>query len=226
MIFFLYCEDFDSFCSELIREFSSPNASADLDYLKSALTSAPILAFPNFAKPFILCTDASGESLSAVLMQQGDSGKNRAIAYANRVLSGPESRYSTTHLEALAVVWVLRHYRDLIYGYDIIVYTDHQVVKDLFKGKNLTGRLARWLMILEDYNPKIEYLPGRANVVADCLSRHAVAAPVSSVVPSFSIDSLRRAQREDPLWSQVLYALEEGDSSSVPVLPVRFGQFH
>ncbi len=80
-------------------------------------------------------------------------------------------------------------------------------------------------MVLEDYNPKIEYLPGRANVVADCLSRNAAAVPVSSVIPSFSTDSLRRAQREDPLWSQVLYALEEGDSSSVPALPVPFVQF-
>ncbi len=62
---------------------------------------------------------------------------------ASRVLSGPESRYSTTHLEVLAVVWALRHFRDLIYGYDITVYTDHEAVKDLFKGKNLTDRLAR-----------------------------------------------------------------------------------
>ncbi len=80
-------------------------------------------------------------------------------------------------------------------------------------------------MVLENYNPKIEYLPGHANVVADCLSRHAVAAPVSSVIPSFSTDSLRRAQRENLLWSRVLYALEEGDSSFVPALPVPFVQF-
>ncbi len=68
-------------------------------------------------------------------MQQDENGKNRAIAYACRVLSGPESRYSVTHLEALAVVWALRHYRDFVYGYEIMVYTDHQAVRDLFRGK-------------------------------------------------------------------------------------------
>ncbi len=50
-------------------------------------------------------------------MQKDD---NRAIAYASRVLTGPESRYPVTHLEALAIVWSLRHFRDLIYGYDIL----------------------------------------------------------------------------------------------------------
>ena len=59
-------------------------------------------------------------------------------------------------------MWALRHFRDLIYGYDITVFTDHQAVKDLFRRRNLTGRLARWLTILEDYHPTIEYLPGRA----------------------------------------------------------------
>ncbi len=88
-------------------------------------------------------------------MQQDENGINRAIAYASRFLSGPESRYSVTHLETLAVVWVLRHFRDLVYGYEITVYTDHQDVKDLFRGKNFSGRLARWPMVLEDYNPKI-----------------------------------------------------------------------
>ncbi len=128
-------------------------------------------------------------------MQQDENGKNCGIVYASRVLSGLESSYSMTHLEALAIVWALRYFRDLVYGYEISVYTDHQAVKDLFREKNLSGRLARWLMVLEDYNPKIEYLPGRANVVADCLSCHAVAAPVSSVLNSLSRDSLQQAQR-------------------------------
>ncbi len=148
--------------------------------LKSALTTAPLLTFSDFNKPFVIATNAPGHALGATLMQTDDRGKNRPIAYASRILSSAESRYSVTDLETLAIVWALRHFRDLIYGYPITVYTAHKAVKDLFKGHNLTGRLARWMVILEDYKPDIPYVPGKANVVADAISRN-VGAPLFTV---------------------------------------------
>ncbi len=129
--------------------------------LKHMLTTAPVLAFPDFSKPFVLATDASGIGLCAALMQKDVRGKHRPIAFASRVLNGAESRYSVTDLEALAIVWALRHFRDLMYGYDVNLYTDHQAIKGLFKNKNLSGRLARWLVKLEDYQPKTEYVPDK-----------------------------------------------------------------
>ncbi len=68
--------------------------------------------------------------------------KNSAIAYASRTLTPAESNYSVTHQETLAVVWALKHFRDFILGYPMTIYTDHAAVTELFKGKNLTGRLA------------------------------------------------------------------------------------
>ncbi len=82
--------------------------------------------------------------IGAVVMQTDVRGKNHVIAYASCVLNDAESRYSVTHLEALAVVWALKHFRDLIFGYPVHVYMDHAPVTDLFKGKNLSGCLARW----------------------------------------------------------------------------------
>ncbi len=71
-------------------------------------------------------------------MQPDARGKNRAIAYASRTLTPAESNYSVTHQETLAVVWALKHFRDIILGYPITVYTNHAAVTELFKGKNLT----------------------------------------------------------------------------------------
>ena len=194
------------------------------EFLKTALTNAPILAFPDYSLPFIICTDASAKGIGAVLMQQTEPRRPHVIAYASRTLNAAESRYSVTHMEMLAVVWSLRHFRDIIYGYNITVYTDHTAVTQLFKAKNLSGRLARWFLTVEEFQPTIKYLPGRANHVADALSRNVAIATVTNV-QNFSLQDLATAQLADPLWSSVIYALESGDDSQCPQLPVPLTQF-
>ncbi len=74
-------------------------------------------------------------------MQQVEPRRPHVIAYASRTLNAAESNYSITHMEMLIVVWSLRRFRDIIYGYDITVYIDHSAATRLFKGKNLLGRL-------------------------------------------------------------------------------------
>ncbi len=192
--------------------------------LKHALTQAPILAFPDYTLPFTLCTDASSLGVGAVLMQSSEGQRPHVIAYASRTLNSAESKYSVTHMEALAVVWALKHFRDIIYGYPVTVYTDHSAVTQLFSGKNLTGRLARWYLTVQQFDPTIKYLPGKANTVADALSRNIPVAAVTQI-STFSLSELRAAQRQDTLWSHVIYALESGDDSSLPKLYVPFSDF-
>ncbi len=115
-----------------------------------------MLAFPDYKKPSILCTDTSSLGVGAVLMQASESQRPYVIAYASRVLNSAESKYSVTHLEALAVVWALKQSRDVIYGYPITVYTDHSAVTQLFNRKNLTGRLARWNLTVMQFEPTIK----------------------------------------------------------------------
>ncbi len=114
--------------------------------LKHALTYTPISAFSDYKKPFILCTDASSLVFCAVLMQSSENQRPNVIAYASRVLNSTESKYSVTHLKALAIVWALRHFGDIIYGYPITVYMDHSAVTQRFSRNNLTGRQVRWYL--------------------------------------------------------------------------------
>ncbi len=143
------------------------------------LATAPTLAYPNFQKDFHLYTDASDVGLGAPLMQLDSRNKLQPLAYASRTLNQAEQSYSTSHKEALAVVWALRHFKDLIYGYPIHVKTDHAAVVELFNQKHLSGKLARWSLIIQDFNPSFAYLPGKANVVVDALSRYIGALQIS-----------------------------------------------
>ncbi len=117
-----------------------------------------------------------------------------------------------------------KHFRDITYGYLITVYTDHSAVTQLFCEKNLTGLLARWYLTVMQFEPTIKYLLGKANTVADALSRITPAAAVTQI-SNFSLSELRTAQGQDTLWSRVIFALESGDDSSLPKLPIPFSDF-
>ncbi len=118
-----------------------PAHQSSFEDLKKALTQAPVLVFPDFKDLFQLCTDASASAFGAALVQTDKSGNKHVIAFANRVLTAPEKNYSVTHQEALAIVWPLKHFRDIVMAYKIVGYTDHAAITDLFKGMNLYGRL-------------------------------------------------------------------------------------
>ena len=85
--------------------------------LKSSLTESPVLSFPQFSQDFRLETDASGEDLGAVLLQEHEDGSIRPVAYASCTLQPHESNYGVTELEALAVVGAVRHFQQYLYGH-------------------------------------------------------------------------------------------------------------
>uniref|UniRef100_A0AC35F203 Integrase catalytic domain-containing protein n=1 Tax=Panagrolaimus sp. PS1159 TaxID=55785 RepID=A0AC35F203_9BILA len=151
---------------------------AAFDTLKEKLISAPILAQPDYeaaiggSKPFIIWTDACKTGIGAVLTQEGIDGRPHPLFYVSKACSEAERNYSITQLEALAVVVAMRKLRTFIMGAKVIIRTDHQPLLGLFKGANLSSQLVRWALELQEYrNVKLEFVKGKANTVADALSR-------------------------------------------------------
>ncbi|GFW71823.1 transposon Tf2-11 polyprotein [Trichonephila clavipes] len=134
--------------------------------LKNSLTTPPVLKQADGTKPYIIRTDASNYALGAVLLQ-GEGSDEHPIEYASRLLTPAERNYSTTEREALAVVWALKKFRGYIEGTEITVASDHQPLKWLLNLKSPTGRLARWALEIQSFNLKVQYIPGKANVVAN-----------------------------------------------------------
>ena len=134
--------------------------------LKKRLVSAPILVLPDSGGNFVIYSDASHKGLGCVLMQHG-----KVIAYASRQLKPHEQRYPTHDLELAAIVFALKIWRHYLYGEKCEIYTDHKSLKYIFTQKELNMRQRRWLELIKDYDCTINYHPGKANVVADALSR-------------------------------------------------------
>src|SRR5947208_12220871 len=132
---------------------------------------APILQYPDFEKPFVLYTDASGTGLGAVLSQKDDENRERVIAYASRSLNKTEQNYGITDQECLAVIWAIKHYEQYLGLLPFQVVTDHSALKYLQTAKIPTGRRAKWIMYLQQFEFEIIHRPGKENKNADALSR-------------------------------------------------------
>ncbi|GJU36065.1 putative reverse transcriptase domain-containing protein [Tanacetum coccineum] len=148
-------------------------AEAAFQLLKQKLCSAPILALPEGSENFVVYCDASHKGLGAVLMQ-----REKVIAYASRQLKVHEKNYTTHDLELGAVVFALKMWRHYLYGTKCVVFTDHKSLQHILDQKELNMRQRRWLELLSDYDCEIRYHPGKANVVADALSRKERSKPL------------------------------------------------
>ncbi|KAJ3673166.1 hypothetical protein LUZ60_006540 [Juncus effusus] len=160
--------------------------------LKKRLVSAPILVVPEPGKEFSVYSDASLQGLRCVLMQ----GKN-VIAYASRQLKPYEKNYPTHDLELAAIVFALKIWRHYLYRERCNMYTDHKSLKYIFSQKELNLRQRRWLELIKNYDISVEYRPGKANVVADALSRKRyVTLSACIVYNSHVLDELRKMDIE------------------------------
>ena len=141
------------------------------DQLRARLCSSPVLAYPDFSKPFILDTDASDVGISGVLSQLDSEGRERVIAFGSRLLTKPERQYCVTRRELLAVVTFIRQYRPYLICRRFTLRTDHGSLTWLRNFREPEGQLARWLEQLQELEFDVVHRPGKSHQNADSLSR-------------------------------------------------------
>ena len=141
------------------------------------LTSAPIMIVSERGQRYTMYYDVSKDRLRCVLMQSG-----RVVTYGSQQLKNHKQNYPTHDMELATIVFSLKFWRHYIYGEKFEVFLDHKSLKYIFTQRDLNMRQCRWIEYLEDYDFTLHYHPGKANVVADALSRmsQGVLASVAS----------------------------------------------
>ena len=155
----------------------SPEALEAFNDLKAACLQAPILAFPDFDKPFLLEMDASGRGLGAVLSQKQADGQYHPITYASRVMNETKQRYHSNKQEFLTLKQaVTEQFHEYLLPYgknqnEFVVCTDNNPLTYIFSSTNLDAAGQCWVARLASYNFSLEYQKGKDNMVADFLSQ-------------------------------------------------------
>ncbi|XP_073307193.1 uncharacterized protein [Primulina huaijiensis] len=182
--------------------------------LKEKLASTPVLILPTEDKEFTIYSDASKEGLRCVLMQE-----RRVIAYASRQLKQHEQNYPTHDLELAAVVFALKIWRHYLYGAKCEIFTDHQSLKYMFTQKELNMMQRRWIELLKDYDLTINYHPGKANKVADALSRKNESKITLASLSARSClqETVKLNQDRDPELTKLKGQVESGKSKDLQI---------
>jgi len=236
---------------KLIRKDSKfvwgPEQQEAFNKLKELLTSAPVLSLPDPNKQFVLETDASHFALGCVLSQYDDEHHLHPVYYYSRSFTKPERNYSISDKELLAIIAGLEEWRHLLIGTKepILILTDHRNLLFATKPQRLSLRQARWQEVLSYYNYHIKYRPGSVNVKADRLSRRPDLLPTDVEVEESIIDpnkcsfycflnlddfnplldSIRKEQHKDNLFSSILKVLGGDDSYRNKVRNIDLSKF-
>ncbi|KAK8701329.1 hypothetical protein V6N13_019717 [Hibiscus sabdariffa] len=157
------------------------------------------------------------------------------VAYASRQLKPYELNYPTHDLELAAIVFALNIWRQYLYGEKCHMFTDHKSLRYLLTQKDLNLRQRRWMELLKDYDLVIEYHPGKANVLADALSRKPNSASLAISaqfrltkerkllselqVQSDLVSRIKEIQRMDPELQKIAINLEAKHNFELSVKP-------
>lgn len=152
---------------------------ASFNEIKTRLTSAPILAYFDPKLPTEVRCDGSKIGLGGILLQTHPDDTQRVVAFASRMTNQAEKNYPIPEIEALAIVFSLTKFRTYVVGTKFKVYTDHCALCWMVSKKNLSQRLTKWALMLQDYDFSVVYKSGKNHKDADCLSRCPVDAPES-----------------------------------------------
>ena len=132
--------------------------------LKKKCATAPVLAFADLKRPFLLKTDASKYGLGAVLQQVQEDGKYHPVAYASHALHGSEANYHSSKLEFLALKWaVTQQFKEYLMYQPFTMQTDNNPLTYMLTTPNLDATGHRWVSALAGFNFRLEYLHSTEN---------------------------------------------------------------
>jgi hypothetical protein len=171
---------------------------AAFDALKAALCSAPVLLIPDPSKPYTLNCDACDYAIGATLQQDQGNGL-QPVAFMSRKLKPAEINYDTREKEFMALVDACSHWRQYLHSEQPIkLLSDHDSLKYHKTMPNLSGRLARWVEKMAEFDYTIEHIAGVKNVVADALSRRADYKPSKDTERSEQLAAVRSRAPLEP----------------------------
>lgn len=153
--------------------------------------------------------DASDYAIGAMLGQKLDSVEH-AIYYVSKNIQGAEFNYTATEKELLAVIYALNKFRHYIRGYQIFVHIDHSVIKYLMNKLAMYGHLARWLLLMQEFDITIIDKPGKENVVADFLSQLHTPNDLVAIEDSFLDEHLFLLSTKNPWYANIANYLTIG----------------
>ncbi len=140
--------------------------------MKQIISTVPVLVHPDFNRPFILYTDASKESLGAILAQEGHDKRIHPVTFISYKNNHHERNYPITDLEGLAVFWVVKKLKRYLRGTPFIIVTDHSALKYIFTKEEIPkGRRGQWMIYLQQFDFKIEHRAGKKMPHVDYLSK-------------------------------------------------------
>lgn len=157
-------------CKKNVEFEWSESCQKAFDTLKNALTTAPVLAFPDYSRKFYISVDASFYAVGGYISNDPPPN-DKPIEYFSKALSDTQKNYATTHKELLAIILAIERFQHFIWGKHFVLYTDHEALTYLFNQNKVGSRLLRWKLQLAEYDFDIIHRKGSQNVVSDCLSR-------------------------------------------------------
>ena len=208
--------------TDLTRKAAIWNWTPECDHAVSTLitriTEAPVLRHFDSNRPTHVYTDASLFAIGGWIGQEHADGIHPTVYWSRKLLDA-ERNYPVHERELLALVEMLSRFGHLLRGVKFRAWTDHKSLRVLQTQPHLSYRQARWVLLLQEYDFEIEYLPGQFNNVADYLSRSAVVAPrctrcnlvvnisaMTTTGGSSWVGRIRQAARSDLLARKVFNA--------------------
>ena len=181
--------------------------------LKDAITSAPVLVAPDWKKPFRGHIDASERAVGGTLTQLDENGRDRVISFFSKKLAPEEVNYTSNDRELLGLIRFLQRFRCYLEGWEFEIFTDNQVLKNLFTKKDLSRREARWIETLGNFGIfPITLKPGKIHVLGDTLSRapHVKGdVNVNDVeIPFIRFEEVIDEYSEDQFFGQIVKSMD------------------